>query len=77
MYMIKQPYTLIIIAIILIGAISLLMSNPNKRIEGFSETRDKTKTKIRHIHRNIRKKTNELYNNTSISINRAMRKMGI
>jgi len=75
--MIKQPYTLIIIAIILIAAISLLMSNPNKRIEGFSETRDKTKTKLRSIHRDIRKKTKELYSNLNGSLNRAIRKMKI
>jgi hypothetical protein len=74
--MIKQSH--IVLGIMAFTLIVLsIMRNPYSNIEEFTSATHKTKTKIRHIHRNIRKKTNELYNNTSISINRAMRKMGI
>lgn len=74
--MIKQSHILLcIVAFVLIflSIIGKLYTNT----EGFTATTHKTKTKIRRIHRNIRNKTNELYNNASITINRAMRKMGI
>ena len=74
--MIKQSHILLgIIAVTLI--VLSIIRNPYTNIEEFTTTTHKTKMKFRHIHRNIRKKTNELYNNTSVTINRAMRKMGI
>lgn len=74
--MIKQSHIFLGIMIFTLIILTIIRT-PYTNIEEFTTTTHKTKTKFRHIHRNIRKKTKELYNNMSVSINRVMRKMGI